>query len=136
MRMSDWCADVCSSDLLPPAQRLPATVGLAPQEGGFPALFGAVEEHRDQAGKIVEMRVFQLHASSLLGRMSSSVPLFGRRGGIVDRPGAGAARIGGAAPAGRGAPGRLYLRPHIPAPKGLAEPRAIPRHPPAPPPHP
>src|SRR3546814_18933194 len=101
MRMSDWCADVCSSDLLPPAQRLPATVGLAPQEGGFPALFGAVEEHRDQAGKIVEMRVFQLHASSLLGRMSSSVPLFGRRGGIVDRPGAGAARIGGAAPADR-----------------------------------
>src|SRR3546814_17335272 len=80
-----------------------ATVGLAPQEGGFPALFGAVEEHRDQAGKIVEMRVFQLHASSLLGRMSSSVPLFGRRGGIVDRPGAGAAPLGGAAPAGRGA---------------------------------
>src|SRR3546814_20354410 len=51
------------------AQRLPRAVGLAPQERVFAAARGAVEEHRDQAGKMVEMRVFELHASSLPGRI-------------------------------------------------------------------
>src|SRR3546814_910600 len=52
---------------LPPAERLPRAVGLAPQERVFAAPFGAVEEHRDQTRKMVEMRVVELHASSLPG---------------------------------------------------------------------
>src|SRR3546814_12504025 len=53
---------------------------------------------------------------------SSSVLLFGgRSGGLIGRPGAGAARIGGAAPAGRGALDRIDLRPEILGPEGVAE---------------
>ncbi len=48
---------------LPPAQRLPRAVGLVPEKGAFAAPFGTVEKHRDQTGKMVEMRVVQLHAS-------------------------------------------------------------------------
>ena len=54
---------------LSPAQRLPRAIGLAPQKRIVAAPFGAVEEHRDQAGEMVEMRVFQFHFSSLPGEV-------------------------------------------------------------------
>ena len=47
---------------LPPAQRMPDAIGFAPQERIFTALFGAVEKHRDQTRKMVEMGIIQLHA--------------------------------------------------------------------------
>ncbi len=52
---------------LPPAQRLPRAIGLAPQEGIFATTPRAVEEHRDQARKMVEMGIFKLHSASLQG---------------------------------------------------------------------
>src|SRR3546814_5572312 len=76
MRISDWSSDVCSSDLrerrhligdLPPAQRVPRAIGLAPQKGILAAARRAVEEHRDQTRKMVEMGVFKLHSASLQG---------------------------------------------------------------------
>src|SRR3546814_6099346 len=61
MRISDWSSDVCSSDLLigdlPPAQRVPRAIGLAPQERILAAARRAVEEHRDQTRKMVEMEI-------------------------------------------------------------------------------
>src|SRR3546814_7676825 len=54
-------------------------------------------------------------------RLLFSIILFGRRARIVGRPGAGCTRVGGTAPAGRGALDRIDLRPEILGPDRLAE---------------
>uniref|UniRef100_A0A494G9R2 Uncharacterized protein n=1 Tax=Solanum lycopersicum TaxID=4081 RepID=A0A494G9R2_SOLLC len=63
---------------LPPAQRVPRPVGLAPQKRIFAAAPRTVEEHRDQTREMVEMRVYELHAFVSPGSVIGVLVVVGR----------------------------------------------------------